>query len=773
MRLELVQSYRTPADRAEVASIERVFDRAVRHLIDWLVLAILIGVAASASQADTVKPDPVIVLPHDIILPVPAVPPTNADPTNLASPGDVLTQRYNNLRTGTTLQIGLDQDAVRQRFGFIGILGSKDPNNKDDPNYIDGVVLAQPLFMEKVLVKGKLRSAVFIATSTNMVYAFDADTREQLWKHSLGDPWRFPDAFTAANQNEQCAPQMAAAEQDGDPAHPENTTVVLGIESTPVIDFARSRIIVSYRKGGIGGVLSQTGEQHDVALKAMGEQHIVALRLEDGLPDIDRLIEDNPNNPLWNKVHRNRASLLLDGDRVYVAFSGMCEEFITFFNINSYQGWIYAFDAGTLAPVGKWRSIQQPEGPPTKTTDDRMAGGGIWQASTGLAADGQGNLYVATGNQTKCGVPADSKQPFKCSPPDASGKNLSNSIVRLRVDSAPGGSISMTPVDWFTPYRKTWLDVNDLDFASAGLVLIPNTRYLVAGGKEGMLYVLDRDHLGRFDDSVPFDASKFVGPVSEFHTSGDSVGKDDPRRDQVVQKFQASESQYCAVRPDPLYCLDAGQKYPPLPPPGVAMKDWPPRGVTMAGWVPWAHIHGTPVFGAFPDGRAFLYLWAEKDFLKSFRWWGRRFHTTPTIAANPSGAVLAPPYLSNEILANGMPGGMLALTIDPTQKERAAGVLFASVQRCRRFNDDPALHECAVERCRTSTNCQEPRFGMLRAFDPITLEELWNNQSDQFTKDSDKRFKDYFFVKFVPPTIAHGRVFLPTGSRRVLVYGLQ
>jgi hypothetical protein len=237
----------------------------------------------------------------------------------------------------------------------------------------------------------------------------------------------------------------------------------------------------------------------------------------------------------------------------------------------------------------------------------------------------------------------------------------------------------------------------------------------------------------------------------------------------VVQKFQASESQYCAAGPNPVFCLGKGQNYPPSPTP-------PGRGVAMNDWIPWPHIHGTPVFGAFPDGRAFLYLWAEKDFLKSFRWWGRRFDTTPTtikIATNRMGdRVLAPPYLSNEDLANGMPGGMLALSIDPAQP--AGGVLFASVQRCRRFNDDSALNECSVERCSTSsTNCQEPRFGMLRAFDPITLQELWNNQSDQFTKDSDKHFKDYFFVKFVSPTTAHGRVFLPTGSRRVLVYGLQ
>jgi hypothetical protein len=223
----------------------------------------------------------------------------------------------------------------------------------------------------------------------------------------------------------------------------------------------------------------------------------------------------------------------------------------------------------------------------------------------------------------------------------------------------------------------------------------------------------------------------------------------------------------------------------------------------------WPHIHGTPVFGAFPDGRAFLYLWAEKDFLKSFRWWGRRFDTTAApitvnnvnlvpllgkVATNQSGeAVLAPPYLAEDRTPNGsgssgMPGGMLALTIDPMQKQRARGVLFASVQRCRVNRDtlfydvdkeDPAFHECKVVECQTSTNhfsqCAQQRWGMLRAFDPVTLQELWNNQSDPFVASNPafEKFKNYWFVKFVPPTIAHNRVFLPTASRRVLVYGLH
>jgi hypothetical protein len=60
-------------------------------------------------------------------------------------------------------------------------------------------------------------------------------------------------------------------------------------------------------------------------------------------------------------------------------------------------------------------------------------------------------------------------------------------------------------------------------------------------------------------------------------------------------------------------------------------------------------------------------------------------------------------------------------------------------------------------------NCKEQHYGALRAFDPIDMKELWNNQGS--------RPDDYLFAKFVPPTVAKGKVFLATVSNIVLVYG--
>jgi hypothetical protein len=490
-----------------------------------------------------------------------------------------------------------------------------------------------------------------------------------------------------------------------------------------------------------------------------GANRVAALNLADGKfakgtdgRDLDRRVE---GNSMWNDVHRNRASLLLDADHVYVAFAGRCEIRFWRFGSLNFQGWVYAFDAASLAVEGRYHSTRSASLEPR---EDPVAGGGIWQASTGLAADGRGSLYFATGNQST-GYQA------KTQPADPLGRNLPDSVVRLRIEPHPNSSaILMTPSDWFTPYRLAWLDVHDLDLAAAAVVLIPNTRYLAVAGKEGILYVLDRDNLGKFDGSAP---APDLDPVV---TSEDALGPDDPARDQVVQKFRIGENQYCAATgQNAIFCLGPQKSYPP----GHHL------GVDMQMWFPWPHIHGTPVFGAFPDGRAFLYVWPEKDHLKSFQWWGRRFETKALVAtkkgAGVGEAILAPPYIANipgtdgGRRAVGMPGGFLSLAIDPGKPH--AGVLFASVQQCL---DTPnsMFGECAVDRCKNVSKdapiCEEQRFGMLRAFDPITLEELWNNQTDKFAGPQDKR---YFFAKFVPPTIANGRVYLATGSDRVLVYG--
>jgi len=153
------------------------------------------------------------------------------------------------------------------------------------------------------------------------------------------------------------------------------------------------------------------------------------------------------------------------------------------------------------------------------------------------------------------------------------------------------------------------------------------------------------------------------------------------------------------------------------------------RALWLHDWPAWPHIHGNPVFATYPDGTSSLYVWPEKDFLRAYAFDGNRFaNNNPKQGIDSAGKrILAP---------DGMPGGMLSLSIDSTQ--RRAGVLFASLSRDE-STDGP---------------------GILRAFDAFSLRELWNNAGE-----------DYRFSKFVPATIANGRVYLPTCSAKVLIYG--
>ena len=699
---------------------------------------------------------------------------------------DVLTQRNDNMRTGATSWPGLNQTSVKT-FQLLHTLP------------VDAPVLAQPLFLKSIQFRGTGRSMVWVATVTNKLYPFNADPPfEQLGPViDLGAPYT-PSASDLAC----CLPNESLMTYVN--GHP-----MIGIESTPVIDGARNLMFVSYR----------------VNARLGGEQRVAAINLSTG--EVWRSVAV-PGTDVWHKIHRNRMSLLLDRGIVFVGYSAVNEFPRKGDYAKSYQGWIHAFDARTLIHLGAWRSVrdQQNGGDPL---NDSLDGGGLWQASTAPAADGQGSLFFATGNGAK------SPQP-----PDGQGQNLSNAVVRLQVDRVPvrapnatgnpasmvsshqqhifyragdgsmqhifwtdyeppgqlrhdnwtqkaeapaaagdpatmvygnqqhvfyratDGSIrhlfwgpdapantiwtddwthlpdhaAMHPADWFVPYRKIWQDTNDMDLGAGGVVLIPGTPYMVQSGKEGILYLLNRRDMGKFDASPPVDKC----PV---------VPADENTRDHVAQKFVAGTNRY--VSPD--FLRPCGS---------------PPQH--SGDWMQWPHVHGTPAFGDFGSGQAFLYVWPEKDALKSFRWLGNAFDTQWNDARTLSGAVaLAPPWKDDKNLGkvgqNGMPGGMLSLTVDPTRPR--AGVLFASVKTC---GDSAGWKECSLTLCGSATKpaCVDQDRGMLRAFDPLSLRELWNDQVSTNANLADRR---YNFARFVPPTIGNGRVFIATASNKVLVYG--
>ena len=125
----------------------------------------------------------------------------------------------------------------------------------------------------------------------------------------------------------------------------------------------------------------------------------------------------------------------------------------------------------------------------------RRLGRGHLAVGRGLSSDGPGQLLVATAN----GQPG--KAPAGTIAGDQVPKTgqLAESVVRLAV----GASGSLSPTDFFTPYDAQNLDDNDLDLGSGSPVLLPSSmgtastpHLLLQVGKEGYLYLLDRDSLG-------------------------------------------------------------------------------------------------------------------------------------------------------------------------------------------------------------------------------------------------------------------------------------
>jgi hypothetical protein len=156
------------------------------------------------------------------------------------------------------------------------------------------------------------------------------------------------------------------------------------------------------------------------------------------------------------------------------------------------------------------------------------------------------------------------------------------------------------------------------------------------------------------------------------------------------------------------------------------------------------HVHGVPVVWRSPEGRVLVYLWPERDHLRVFEYDTKtdKFASEVPIAMSqaeaPHGSFFYP---------SSMPGGALSLSVDETRLHRA--VLWAS-------------HQTSQDALRANVP------GTLRAFDAEDVtKELWNSEMNSM------RDAVGLLGKYVPPTIAGGRVYLATFSDAVSVYGLK
>jgi hypothetical protein len=221
----------------------------------------------------------------------------------------------------------------------------------------------------------------------------------------------------------------------------------IGIVGTPVIDPSTNTIyVVSKSKSG-----------------STFHQRLHALNLADGSEKFSgpREIAFTSGNLSFNALKENqRAGLALVNGVVYIAYASHGDN-------PTYYGWVVGYSASSLAQVSLFND--NPKG----------SFGGIWMSGAAPAADSNGNLYVITGNGIFDGV-----------------TEFGDSFLRL----STGNGISVG--DFFTPSNQSSLNATDGDLGAGGaaiLVDLPSgtqKHLLIGGGKEGKLYLLNRDNLG-------------------------------------------------------------------------------------------------------------------------------------------------------------------------------------------------------------------------------------------------------------------------------------
>jgi hypothetical protein len=368
----------------------------------------------------------------------------------LASSIDVITYHYDNARTGQNLkEKSLTPANVNSaKFGKLGELT------------VDGLVDAQPLYLSNVAIPNKgTRNVLYAVTEHGSVYAFDADSTSStpLWNIST----------------------LQNGEAPSDDRNCSQVTPEIGITATPVIDRSRgphgALYVVAMSKDTGGNYFQRL---HALDLATGGELFAGPVTIKAAYPGSGA--NSSAGNVVFDaKQYKERPGLLQIGGTIYTTWSSHCD-------ISPYTSWVIGFDANTLALAQSNILNLVPNG------ND----GGIWMAGSAPAADSSGNIFFLVGN-------GDFDTTLNVNHFPQSG-NCGNCFVKLSTNG------KITLADYFTPQNTVTESNADQDLGSGGAIVLPDVkdsggtiRHLAMGaGKDAIVYVVDRDAMGKFNSST-------------------------------------------------------------------------------------------------------------------------------------------------------------------------------------------------------------------------------------------------------------------------------
>ncbi|MER7701339.1 PQQ-binding-like beta-propeller repeat protein [Kitasatospora sp. NPDC097605] len=300
---------------------------------------------------------------------------------------------------------------------------------------LNGQVFAQPLVIGDIVV---------VATETNHVYGVAANTGRIVWHRETGPAW------------------ASAAIGCSDPGPNVGTT------STPVYDPATGTVYLT-------GKVDDGPDDHHPHYYV----HAVDARTGAERSGWPVTVQGDPVNAPGKPFNAYRSLqrtglLLLDG-RLYFGFGSLC-------GIGDYIGTVAGLDTRTRE-LTLFATVAG--------SDTQRAS--VWMSGGGLVSDGPGRFFLTTANGQGSGA---SPAPGPGNRPPG---GLGESVIRFGV--RPDGGFA--PEDFFSPVDNATLDRRDTDLGSGGPVALPSSfgtpahpRLLVQVGKDGRIFLLDRDDLG-------------------------------------------------------------------------------------------------------------------------------------------------------------------------------------------------------------------------------------------------------------------------------------
>ncbi|MDB5173535.1 MAG: hypothetical protein JWN51_2308, partial [Phycisphaerales bacterium] len=402
---------------------------------------------------------------------------------------------------------------------------------------MDGQVYAQPLYVPNLNIttgaQPGIHNVAFVATEHDSLYAIDTNGGSQLWHDSF--------IFNAAgnpNPLNPAVPSGVTTMPSGDTGSGD-ITVEVGITSTPVIDAAANAIYVAAKTKKIdaanfvhyvytlykiniqnGAILSSTvmgdtinsggayyyrttGTATDPFVNGTGDGNITSQVAFDGMTAGSW---GGTNRVYFNAQRQlNRPGLVLvtnpDSTKsLYIAFASHGDN-------GPYHGWVLRYDAANLALNG------------VVNTTPNGGLGGIWQGGGITAVDAAGNLYCETGNGSFNGAASNfsvtNNGTTYSLPLD---HNYGDCFIKISADTTHNSPSNQNANGWglqisdfFSPQNNATLNAGDTDLGSGGPTLLPDgvgstahAHLLIGAGKEGKIYLIDRDKMGGFSPTTDF-----------------------------------------------------------------------------------------------------------------------------------------------------------------------------------------------------------------------------------------------------------------------------